>query len=348
MLGLLFVIAALLAGSLAWLWRSQSAHALASQSNKPYALTIPKGLPAVGIPADNPLTVARVDLGKELFFDKRLSADNSFSCATCHDPGKGWGNGKAVAQGVGGQTGSRSVGSIVNVSYQNFLFWDGRAGSLEEQALQPIQNPIEMGMSSPAELESRLSRIAGYREQFQQAFGTDVTAENVAKALAAFERTILSGDAPYDRYKAGEADALSEPALRGMKLFSNKAHCSACHSGANFSDGAFHNLGMGVKNPNFDVGREKISGLLGDRGSFKTPLLRDIARTAPYMHDGSLPTLEAVIDHYDKGGVPNPQLDEEIYPLKLTAQEKRDLLAFLREGLTGSAYPFASAPKLPD
>jgi len=133
-----------------------------------------------------------------------------------------------------------------------------------------------------------------------------------------------------------------------MKLFFHKAHCSACHSGANFSDSAFHNIGIGAKNPNSDVGREKISGLLGDRGSFKTPSLREIARTAPYMHDGSLATLEEVIDHYDRGGVPNPQLDEEIYPLKLTAPEKHDLLAFLRKGLTGSAYPFASPPKLPD
>ena len=348
LLGLLLVVAALLAGSLAWLWRAESAHARAAQNSRPFELKIPRGLPAVSVPSDNPLTEARVDLGKQLFFDKRLSVGNSQSCATCHDPAKGWSNGKPIAEGVGGKAGSRSVPSIVNVSYQNFLFWDGRAGSLEEQALVPIQNPVEMGMASPAELESRLNRIGGYREQFQQVFATDVTAENVGKALAAFERTVLAGDAPYDRYKAGEADALSEPALRGMKVFLHRAHCTACHSGANLSDGAFHNIGIGVKNPNIDVGREKISGLLGDRGSFKTPSLREIARTAPYMHDGSLSTLEEVIDHYDRGGVPNPQLDEEIYPLKLTAQEKRDLLSFLREGLTGSAYPFASPPKLPD
>jgi cytochrome c peroxidase len=234
------------------------------------------------------------------------------------------------------------------VAYQNFLFWDGRAGSLEEQALVPIQNPSEHAMPSLAELEARLSRIEGYREQFRQAFGGAVTADNAGKALAAFERTILSGNAPVDRYRSGEADALSEPALRGMKLFLHQAHCAACHSGANFSDGAFHNIGIGMKNKDPDVGREKVTGLLGDRGSFKTPSLREIARTAPYMHDGSLRTLEEVVEHYERGGIRNPQLDEEIYPLKLTAQEKRDLVAFLREGLTGSAYPFTSPPRLPD
>jgi cytochrome c peroxidase len=348
LLGSLFVVASLLACSLVWLWRSEAARGQTALKSKPYELKIPRGLPSVSIPGDNPLTEARVELGKQLFFDKRLSADNSVACASCHDPAKGWSNGKAVTLGVGGQVGSRSAPSIVNVTYHTFLFWDGRAGSLEEQALAPIQDPTEMAMPSIAELETRLNRIGGYREQFQAAFGTDATAENVGKALAAFQRTILSGNAPIDRYKAGEADALSESALRGMKLFSHKAHCSACHSGANLTDGAFHNIGIGIKNPSGDVGREKISGLLGDRGCWKTPSLREIARTAPYMHDGSLKTLEEVIEHYDRGGVANPQLDEEILPLRLTAQEKRDLVVFLREGLTGSAYPFVSPPRLPE
>ena len=348
LVGCLLGVVVLLAGSLVWLWRSESSRQTAAQNNKPYELIIPRGLPALSIPADNPLTLGRVELGKQLFFDKRLSADNSVACASCHDPSRGWSDGLALAKGAGGRPGRRSSPSLVNSAYQNFLFWDGRAGSLEEQALMPIQDPAEMAMPSVGELETRLNQVAGYREQFQTVFGGRVTAANVAKALAAFQRTILSGDTPYDRYKAGDKTALSEAALRGMKLFSHKAHCSACHSGPNFSDGAFHNIGVGVKSKNMDVGREKISGLLGDRGSFKTPSLREIARTAPYMHDGSLKSLAEVVEHYDRGGVPNPQLDEEVFPLKLTAQEKRDLATFLREGLTSSAYPFVSPPTLPD
>ena len=348
LLALLFVVVSALICSLVWLWRSETAREQTTTKNKPFDLKIPHGLPSLSIPSDNPLTEARVDLGKQLFFDKRLSMDNSVSCASCHDPSKGWSNGKAVAPGIGGQLGSRNAPSIVNVAYQTFLFWDGSAGSLEEQALIPILNPIEMGMPSLTELEARLNRIDGYRRQFKEAFGSEASAENVGKALAAFQRTILSGNAPIDRFKAGEADALSESALRGMKLFNHKAHCSACHSGANFSDGAFHNIGLSIKNPNGDMGRETISGLLGDRGSWKTPSLREIARAAPYMHDGSLKTLEEVVEYYDRGGTPNPQLDEEIFPLKLTSQEKRDLVAFLREGLTGSAYPFVSPPRLPE
>lgn len=348
LVGLLCVVGSLLVCSLVWLWRAESAYGPLAINSKPYELKIPKGLPSLSIPGDNPLTEARVDLGKQLFFDKRLSGDSSVSCASCHDPSRGWSDGKAASLGVGGQAGHRRSQTIVNATYQTFLFWDGRAGSLEEQALAPIQNPSEMAMPSLAELEARLNRIEGYRSQFRSAFGTDATAETIGKALAAFQRTLLSGNAPYDRYKAGEADALSEAAVRGMNLFAHKAHCAACHSGPSFSDGAFHNIGVGSNNKDVDVGREKISGLLGDRGSFRTPPLREAARTAPYMHDGSMKTLEEVIEYYDRGGNRNPQLDEEIYPLKLTAQEKRDLVVFLREGLTGSAYPFILPPRLPD
>jgi cytochrome c peroxidase len=347
LVGLLVLVVTLLGGSLLWLWTTETARLQVQLSNKPFHLQIPKGLPSLSMPSDNPLTEGRVELGKQLFFDKRLSADSTVSCASCHDPSKGWGNAKAFSTGVGGKLGSRNSPTIVNSAYQTFLFWDGRAGSLEEQALGPMQNPIEMDMPL-ADLEGRLNKIDGYREQFHKVFGTGVSAENVGKALAAFQRTILSGNAPYDRYKAGEADALSEPAQRGLKLFAHKAHCAACHSGPNFSDGAFHNIGIGMNHKDADIGREKISGLLGDRGGFRTPSLREVSRTAPYMHDGSLKTLEEVVDYYDRGGVKNPQLDEEIYPLKLTTQDKRDLVAFLREGLTGSAYPFVSPPKLPD
>jgi cytochrome c peroxidase len=345
---LLLVVVGLLAGSLAWLWRVEAGRQVARQSNKPFELHVPRGLSAPSMPADNPLTEGRVDLGKQLFFDKRLSVDGTVSCAGCHDPSRGWSGPRTTARGVRGQVPSRKAPSIINVAFLHFLFWDGRAASLEEQALAPIQDAAEMAMPSLHELEDRLNRIQGYREQFRQAFGTDVTAESVGKALAAYQRTLLSGDAPYDRYKAGEEGAMSARAVRGMKLFFHKAHCSACHSGPAFSDSAFHNIGIGMTGKDFDAGRQKVSGLLGDRGSFRTPSLREVARTAPYMHDGSLKTLEEVVEHYDRGGVPNPQLDEEIFPLKLTAKEKRDLVAFVREGLSSSASPFASPPKLPE
>jgi cytochrome c peroxidase len=200
---------------------------------------------------------------------------------------------------------------------------------LEGQALGPIQNPIEMGHTMDACVEC-LNAIPGYKKQFQEVFKTDVTADGIAKAIAAFERTVLSGDAPYDAYVAGDKKALSESAARGMTLFFNKARCSACHGGPNFSDAAFHNIGVGMDKKEPDEGRKVISKLDGDRGAFKTPTLREIARTAPYMHDGSLKTLEDVVEHYNKGGIANPQLDEEIFPLELTAAEKADLVTFMK------------------
>ena len=193
-----------------------------------------------------------------------------------------------------------------------------------------------------------LNGIPGYKKQFKEVFGTDVTPDGIAKAISAFERTVLSGDAPYDHYVAGDKKALSEAAVRGMTLFFNKAHCSACHSGPNFSDAAFHNIGVSIDRKEPDEGRKLISKLDGDRGAFKTPTLREIARTAPYMHDGSQATLEAVVEHYNKGGVANPQLDEEIFPLMLTAEEKADLVTFMKEGLASKSYPMMKPPKLPE
>lgn len=307
----------------------------------------PKGLPPVVIPADNPMTDAKIELGKQLYFDKRLSKDNSISCASCHDPAKGWSNGEATALGFGGARGGRSAPTVLNTAYQKFQFWDGRAGSLEEQALGPIQNPIEMNLSLE-ELESRLNQIDGYKKQFEAVFGSAPKAADVAKAIAAFERTVLSGDAAYDRFKAGDANALSAEAQQGMKLFFGKANCSACHTGANFTDNAFHNIGVGMDKPEVDKGREELSKLKGDRGSFKTPTLRDIARSAPYMHNGQLASLEEVVDYYDKGGTPNDFLDEELYVLKLTPAEKKALVTFLREGLASQSYPDVQPPTLPE
>jgi cytochrome c peroxidase len=305
----------------------------------------PLGLPAVPIPGDNPQTAAKIELGKQLYFDPRLSLDNSMSCATCHDPELGWSNGEATAKGVKGTRGGRNSPTVLNTAYQTFQFWDGRAPSLEEQAKGPILNPIEMAMPSAEEVEKKINAIAGYRQQFRDVFGADATYDTIAQAIASFERTVLSGDAPFDRYRAGDASALSPSALRGWELFQGKAHCSACHSGPSFTDHAFHNLGISVRSG--DVGREKISGMLGDRGAFKTPGLRDIARSAPYMHDGSLATLEEVVEYYNKGGVANEQLDEEVFPLELTAQEKADLVTFLKEGLASDRYPLVAPPELP-
>jgi cytochrome c peroxidase len=307
----------------------------------------PKGLAPLKVPDDNPLTEAKIELGKQLYFDPRLSIDNTVSCASCHDPAKGWSNGERFATGIRGQKGGRSAPTIINSTYQAFQFWDGRAHLLEGQALGPIQNPIEMDLKLDALCE-KLNKIPGYRKQFQEIFGTDANPDGIAKAIASFERTVLSGDAPYDRFKAGDTQALSESAQRGMKVFFGKGHCSACHQGANFTDGAFHNIGLGIDDPSPDLGRMAETKLVGDRGSFKTPTLREIARTAPYMHDGRLKTLEEVVDYYDKGGTPNPQLDEEIYQIKLTPQEKSDLVTFLKQGLSSDSYPLIKAPKLPD
>ena len=299
--------------------------------------------PPVTYPANHPSSPEKIHLGKQLYFDGRLSADNKVSCASCHDPAKGYSNGEQFATGVGGQKGGRNAPTVINTAYQRYQFWDGRASSLEDQALGPVQNPIEMNMKLE-DVVTKLNAISGYREQFQKIFGTDVTADGIAKAIAAYERTIISCDAPYDRFKAGDKTALSESAQRGMKLFFGKANCSACHSGFNFTDNAFHNIGI----PGSDDGRTVISKSLGDKGAFKTPTLREIAKSAPYMHDGSLKTLEEVIAHYIKGGTANPQLDEELYPLKLTNDEIADLATFIRDGLSSPTYPAHTAPELPN
>ena len=323
-----------------------SAGSFTVQAEEP-VIKVPAGLPPIEFPEDNPPTAEKIALGKQLFFDKRLSRDNTISCASCHAPDKGYSNADQFATGFKGLKGGRNSPTVINAAYNKFHFWDGRAGSLEEQALGPIANPIEMNLTLK-EAVDRINAIPGYKKQFQKVFGSDATEENIAKAIATYERTILCGDAPYDRFKAGDQKALSEAAQRGMKLFFGKAVCSACHSGPNFTDNAFHNIGVGVDAKEPDVGRKAISKLGGDQGSFKTPSLRDIARSGPYMHDGSMQTLKEVVDHYNKGGIPNEFLDEEIYKLNLTPQEVNDLVTFMKEGLSSSNYPEHKAPKLPE
>jgi cytochrome c peroxidase len=308
---------------------------------------VPLGLPAIVSPKDNPLTPEKVELGKQLYFDNRLSRDMTISCASCHDPAKGYSNGADVAEGFGGAKGGRNAPTVLNTAYQTFQFWDGRAGSLEEQALGPLQNPIEMNMTLDLAL-SRLKGIKGYRDQFQKVFGTEVNEEGVAKAIAAYERTVLAGDSNYDRYKAGDSSALTVQEKKGMDLFFGKANCSSCHAGPNFTDNAFHNIGVGMNQAKPDVGRAEISKLEGDTGAFKTPTCRDLALSGPYMHDGSLKTLKEVVEHYNKGGHPNDYLDEEIYPLNLTTDEIDALVIFMETGLRSHQYPDHKPPKLPE
>lgn len=305
---------------------------------------IPKGDWPLGLepnfeaPKGNPLTEAKVQLGKRLFFDKRLSLDESLSCATCHDPGNGFSNGLAVAEGVSGQKGRRNVPSIVNRLYGRTQFWDGRAETLEAQVLGPLLSPDEMAMNEPLLLQ-RLKTDATYPKLFYEAFGTlEPTVDGVSEAIACFERTLLSGASAFDRYEwDGIPTALSDSAKRGLSLFRGKARCSTCHIGTNFTDEKFHNLGAGEGAGQRDAGRAAVTGDSADVGKFKTPSLRNIALTAPYMHDGSLKRLEDVIAFYDLGGRPNPNLDVEMKPLALSESEKSDLQAFL-ESLTGPVF----------
>ncbi len=302
-------------------------------------------LPPVPVPPDNPQTDAKVRLGAQLYFDPRLSADNTISCATCHKPDAAWANHDPTDTGIKGQVGGRNSGTILDSAYMRFQFWDGRAGSLEEQALGPIHNPIEMG-ETLENVVKKLNAIPGYRAQFKEVFGTDVDTDGIAKAIAAFERTVVSGPSPYDRYLLGEKSAMSAAAVRGMNLFNGKAHCTPCHSGPAFSDQSFHNLGVGMGKPNPDLGREAHTKNPADRGKFKTPGLRNVALTGPYLHDGSAKTLMDVVGVYDRGGEANPDLDPLMLPLRLTASEKADLVAFM-EALTGT-LPAIKKPALPE
>ena len=287
------------------------------------------------IPEDNPLTQQTVVLGKRLFAERLLSRDRSLSCASCHDLKRGFTDGKPTAVGVFGRQGERNVPTLVNRVWGRSFFWDGRIPTLEEQVLQPIQSAKEMDMTVE-EAVSRLKRKRGYRKQFRKAFGREITGEDLARALASYVRTILSGDSPFDRYLYGDREALSEEAQEGLRLFRGKANCTACHVGPNLTDEQFHNTGVAWRNGQLlDEGRYAVTSKPQDRGAFKTPTVREVARTAPYMHDGSLATLEDVIEFYDRGGNRNPNLDEDLRPLRFSNQEKTSLIAFLRS-LSGS------------
>jgi cytochrome c peroxidase len=294
------------------------------------AAAVRLGLLPVPYPPDNPYSADKVELGRLLYFDKRLSADNTVACATCHAPEHGFTDGAAVSTGIGGQKGGRSAPTTINRAYSLAQFWDGRAATLEEQAKGPIQNPIEMG-ETHTNVVSKLNGIAGYRALFERSFGSpEVTIDNAAKAIATFERTLLSGNSAYDRYKAGNKTALTASQARGMDIYFNKTKCDSCHEGVNLTANAYANVGVGTNKPVPDEGRFAVTKDPADWGKFKTPTLRDISKTAPYMHDGSLKTLEEVVEFYDKGGEPNKNLDEKIKKLNLTADQKKDLVEFLK------------------
>jgi cytochrome c peroxidase len=303
----------------------------------------PLGLPKIAAPADNPLTAETVALGKKLFYERKLSADNTLSCASCHNPANGFGDGRRHSVGVSGKVGTRNAPTLLNAAYGTTQFWDGRAHSLEEQAGGPIANPIEMNMSHPV-LVKRLQDDAAYRAEFEKAFGPGpVTIGKVEKAVASYERTLVSGNSPFDRYwYRSNKTALSAAAVRGLAVFldNSKGNCASCHlvgeKYALFTDGEFHNIGVGVNEEGelTDLGRYNETKVEADKGAFKTPTLRNVALSGPYMHDGSLKTLKDVVDFYAGGGNSNPYLASEIKTIQLSAKDRADLVAFL-ESLTG-------------
>ena len=321
----------------------------------------------------NPLTRAKIELGRQLYFDPRLSADATVSCASCHDPAQGYGAHTKTGLGIRDQAGGRNSPVSYNRILSGAQFWDGRADSLEAQAVGPIANPGEMGFTHEGAVE-RLKSIPVYEKQFKKIFG-GVSIDAVGQAIAAFERVIVTGPSPYDygeqlrpfanldeddikddedlaaKYAEAKAAAatfaMSESAKRGREIFfTEKGNCTACHVGANLADEKFHNLGIGMDAAEPDLGRFAVTKDPKDKGAFKTPTVRNVALTAPYMHDGSLATLEEVVEWYDKGGHPNPNLSDKIKPLKLTAQEKADLVAFMR-ACTGPT-PAVETGRLPE
>ena len=297
------------------------------------------------VPADNAVTYARVELGKRLFFDPRLSGSGWISCATCHNPALGWGDGLPTAIGHGMKTLKRHTPTILNSAYNKRQMWDGRFATLEEQALGPISSADEMNMDI-AEMVKRLKSINGYQVLFDLAYpGEGISDRTVAKAIASFERTIVSRTSPFDRWQSGERGAVSPAVKRGFELFRGKANCVACHDGAHFSDDGFHNVGVlqypGVDDP----GRFAKVAVKVMKGAHKTPSLRDVAYTAPYMHNGAYATLREVVEMYSRGGDATENLDPNIRKLDLTPSEIDDIVAFL-ESLAGDPVVVA-APQLP-
>ncbi|HUY32833.1 MAG TPA: cytochrome c peroxidase [Pirellulales bacterium] len=280
-------------------------------------------------PDDNRLTTERVRLGRKLFFDPVLSADGTVACASCHDPAHGFAHDSPRAVGIQGKVGTRNAPSLLNRAYGASFFWDGRAGTLEAQSLEPIVNPVELG-SQLSDVLARLRADAQYRDAFDVAYEEGVTADNLGRALAAFERVLLSGDSPVDRFQAGDAAALTDVQRQGLWVFESRGRCWRCHHGPNYTDEALHNTGIAALQTDPDPGRHAVTRDEADRGRFKTPSLRGVARSGPYMHDGSFATLDDVVAFYNRGGGKNPRLDPAITPLDLTPREVESLVEFLK------------------
>jgi|694.fasta_scaffold57634_1 cytochrome c peroxidase len=309
----------------------------------------PLGLPPVPWPKDNPYTPQKTELGRLLYFDKRLSTDGTVSCATCHLPQDAFADHLPIAIGIKGRHGSRNSPTVINAAYLAHLFWDGRASSLEQQCVGPIANPKEMTLYfdahwAHAECEKKIMQIKGYKKLFKEVFDCDsCSLQDLSLAIATFERTVLSGNSAYDKYMAGNKEAMTPEQIRGMRIF-KESGCANCHNGPSFSDGRFLNIGVGMDVPHPDLGRYMITKEEKDWGAFKVPILRDVSKTFPYMHDGSLNTLEEVIDYYDKGGTPNRNLHPLMKPLHLSAADKKALVSFLK-ALDGEGWQNIKAPE---
>ncbi len=342
-------VAALLLASVAC--TSKQPEPPAKPIGKPITLKAPLGLPPLPESPD-PVTAETVALGRRLFYDPKLSAGDKLSCASCHNPLLGFSDGRRVSVGVDGHTGQRNAPTVINAVYIRLQFWDGRAPSLEDQAAAPISNPVEMNQKHDV-CASRLNDDKSYVAEFERAFGPGpITMRKIQKAIADFERTIVSGNSPFDRYfYGGDKTAMSPAAIRGLALFRDpeKGNCAVCHTitdkHATFTDGNFHNIGISVASAGslVDEGRFEQTKLEGDRGRFRTPTLRNIALTGPYMHTGGFRTLRSVVDFYAGGGNSNPWLDPQMKPLSLTRQDRDDLVAFL-EALTGELPPDIGPP----
>ncbi len=293
----------------------------------PYELNLPVGFPPMPVPVGNELTVKRVELGKMLFFDKGMSRDSTVSCGSCHLQTNAFSDVIAISSGIEGRKGMRNSPPLFNLGYHPYYFFDGGVPTLELQVLAPVQDVNEMDHDFPLAVE-RLAQNPRYQEMARIAYNREFDAFVLTRALGAFERTLVSGNSAYDQYNNGQSSALNESAKRGLALFqSERLSCSGCHGGFNFTDYSFKNNGLAEVYA--DSGRIRVTAVEADRDKFKVPSLRNVALTAPYMHDGSIASLAQVVEHYNSGGANNPQKDERIKPLNLTAQEKSDLLEFL-------------------
>ena len=353
-----------------------------AQPKSPQQVGVPVEMTRAAIPADNPQTPEKISLGQRLFFDRRLSADGTVSCSTCHDPALAFTDRKPLSVGIQGRVGQRNAPTVLNAFYNKTQFWDGRVNTLEEQAALPIVNSVEMGHPSLDAAVAQIATVQEYKEAFQHVFGRPPNGPDLLRAIASYERTQLSFDSPFDHFIAGETNAISESAKHGWELFNTQARCNKCHALTDtqrdvtvFTDNDFHNIGIGIIRHNVvalarqaeqliksgdtsaidraaiqtdmsAVGRFLITKKEKDIASFKTPDLRNVLVTGPYFHDGSMETLWDVMDHYNKGdGLQDPYLDEDMQPLALTESDIDDLVAFLAS-LTSANYKEQGATEL--